>query len=97
MRAPQFGRFKPQRLPRKGLPQGLAAPVVGVVTVTAPNKPVTLRLWHKSAKAMGYGPDNPAPIMTRDVKPEAPRTLCAVPPREAYKSRNERHRHYAMP
>ena len=75
---------RPNRLP--------AAYVSGAVTIKALNKPIKLGLFHKSAKEMlGSGKKSrPNPVMTKvDAVNEPPRLLCAIPPRDKPKSRND--------
>ncbi len=94
MRAPQYGRYKVTGRPL-GRAEALPPAVGGAVTIASPNKPVSLRLWHKSA--YGFTADKPGPLMTRAVKDEPSKVLCEVPGRDRYKSRNDRYRIYSMP
>lgn len=105
MRAPQYGRFKvPVRASQaRGCAQAERTGTPAPVVVKAPNKPVRLLLWHKSAKAMlgtgkpdGRKPAKPNKVMTRaQVEPEPDRVLPnGHQKREGYKSRNDRQRIY---
>ena len=82
------------RMVRKMRPVTLPRPMVpGSVTVQAPNIRVRLLLWHKNVAVLGRRGKKgslPNPVVSKDVHViEPPRKLCAIPPRERPKSRND--------
>src|SRR5882672_7097104 len=69
------------------------------IAISTPNNPITLHLWHKSAKRGDDGRKLPAsqgPVISKPVAVEM-RLLCAVAVKDKFKSRNDRYRQYAWP
>jgi len=90
MRKPQYSRFKGSKRASKRA-RANAGYAAAPVTVTTQAVKLTLSLWHKSAKEMGYGtkgkPLEAMPVMTLACDrqtAEPPRTLCNVPGSYAY-------------
>lgn len=111
MRCPQYARYKPQKRASgalKGIGGHMAGK--GTVTVTAEFVAITLPTFRQrdlgaglkgmpkaqrdAIKARRAGLTMTKPVTAQAAEP--PRTLCnGVQKREGYKSRDDRHRHYA--
>jgi hypothetical protein len=102
-RAPQYARFKPKRLKRAQANE--RAPQRACGAYSEPHLKVTLHLWRAPENEPNTSPVVSKPHAANTVKHSTPKPdpdfdlhqmkgLKANPPRDGYKSRDERRRFY---